>query len=229
MRERFGLNETSLLIVAASTHDPEERIVIEAFQNLRRDEAGSGQTARLLIAPRHPERFAETRALLDSSGLSWSLRSDEAKEEDKHAACVLLDSIGELRAVYPLARLVFVGGSIATAGGHNVLEPAEAGACIITGANTKNFAAIVNDFLEADALVQLPPLTPEQAPGALLRVFEELLHDDARRLEMIGRARAVVDRKRGATTRTVDRLWEMMNAKCKMQNEKNLIIESLIQ
>ena len=220
LRERFGLGSTSRLIVAASTHAPEERIVIEAFQKLRRNIAGAGQDLRLLMAPRHPERFAETRALLATSGLAWSRRSDVAKEEDKSSACILLDSIGELRAVYPLAQLVFVGGSIATAGGHNVLEPAEAGACIITGAHTKNFAAVIRAFLEADALVQLPSLSDEQAPEALARVLAELLADDTRRQEMTSRARAVVDRNRGATTRTVDRLWEMMKAEGRTPNEQ---------
>jgi len=209
LRARFGLGSASRLIVAASTHAPEERIVIEAFQKLRRDASDTGEGPRLLIAPRHPERFAETRALLAASGLTWSRRSDAAKEEDKRSACILLDSIGELRAVYPLARLVFVGGSIAPAGGHNVLEPAAAGSCIITGAHTKNFSAVIRAFLETDALVQLPPLPDEQAPGALARVFAELLANNTHRLEMTSRARAVVDRNRGATRRTVDRLAKL--------------------
>lgn len=197
LRERFGLSQTSPLIIAASTHATEERIALEAFKQLRK--LREGRRARLLIAPRHPERFNEVAALLSSSGLKWSRRSEAPRDEDKASDAILLDSIGELRAAYTLASLVFVGGSIAPTGGHNVLEPAAAGACIITGAHTNNFAAIIKAFLERDALLQLPPLTAEQAPAELARVFAELLSDDARRRKMIVHAKEVLDENRGAT------------------------------
>jgi 3-deoxy-D-manno-octulosonic-acid transferase len=207
LRERFGLNQTRPLIVAASTHSPEERIMIEAFRLLRA--TPEGHDARLLLAPRHPERFEEAAALLSSSGLKWSRRSRAASAEDKTSDVVLLDSIGELRGVYPLARLVFVGGSIAQTGGHNVLEPAACGACVVTGAHTSNFTAIVNALLERDALVQLPPVTEEEAPRELSRALAGLLSDEARRGGMIERAKEVLDENRGATRYTADRVKEL--------------------
>lgn len=208
LRERFGIGQAVPLIVAASTHRTEERIAIEAFKRLRFTPEGS--RARLLLAPRHPERFDEAAALLSSSGLKWSRRSDAPGPEDRVCEAVLLDSIGELRAVYPLAALVFVGGSIAPTGGHNVLEPAASGACVITGAHTKNFAAIVHAFLERDALVQLPPLTEEEAVAELARVFRELLSDDARRQKMIEHAHEVLDENRGATGYTAERIAKLL-------------------
>ncbi|HKS28774.1 MAG TPA: 3-deoxy-D-manno-octulosonic acid transferase [Pyrinomonadaceae bacterium] len=211
LRERFGLSETGPLVVAASTHSPEERVTLEAFRMLRATQEGLG--ARLLLAPRHPERFEEVASLLASSGLSWSRRSLPARPDDKTSDVILLDSIGELRAVYPLARLVFVGGSIAETGGHNVLEPAASGACIITGAHTSNFTAIVNTFLERDALVQLPPLMEEEAPAELARVMSELLSDEARRHRMIERAKEVLDENRGATLYTADRIKELAESR----------------
>jgi 3-deoxy-D-manno-octulosonic-acid transferase len=157
----------------------------------------------LLIAPRHPERFNEVAALLERSGLSWVRRSASTQAHDKACDVVLLDSIGELRSVYPLAALVFVGGSIAPTGGHNVLEPATAARCIITGAHTFNFSSIMRDFLERDALVQLPALTEAEAPAMLAQTFRELLHDDERRRRTGERARAALEQSRGATDKTI--------------------------
>jgi 3-deoxy-D-manno-octulosonic-acid transferase len=149
LRSRFALDGSRPLLVAASTHAPEESLVVEAFKQLR---AVLPQLSpRLLIAPRHPERFAEIASLLDSSGLSWSRRTAEPSLRDETCDAILLDTVGELRAAYPLAELVFVGGSVAKTGGHNVLEPASAARCVVTGAYTFNFAEIVGDFVRRDA------------------------------------------------------------------------------
>jgi 3-deoxy-D-manno-octulosonic-acid transferase len=205
---RFHFEDGRPLVVAASTHSPEERIVLEAFKQLRA--MPGNDRVRLLIAPRHPERFNEAAALLDSSGFSWARRSSEPDASDAACDCVLLDTIGELRAVYTLADIVFVGGSIARAGGHNVLEPAAAPTCIVTGAHTANFAAIMRTFLEADALTQLPPLQEAEAPSALARVLGELLANDERRSMTRARARAVFEQNQGATERTVEALAQLI-------------------
>jgi 3-deoxy-D-manno-octulosonic-acid transferase len=206
---RFHLEGDRPLIVAASTHKPEESIMIEALKLLR--ETSSVAPPRLLIAPRHPERFNETAALLDSSGLTWTRRTSAEHESDAVCDCILLDSIGELRAVYDQASIVFVGGSLAHKGGHNVLEPAEVGACIVTGAHTANFKAIMDNFIESDALIQLPALSQAEAIIELARLFAELLSDEARRGSMGKRARAVVERNRGATARTIKLLAPILS------------------
>jgi 3-deoxy-D-manno-octulosonic-acid transferase len=210
LRARFRFDATRPLVVAASTHAPEERIVLDAFKQLRTT-PGNAQV-RLLIAPRHPERFAEVAALLDASGLRWSRRSEEQSQWDADCDVLLLDSIGELRAVYPLAEIVFVGGSVAPNGGHNILEPAAAGVCTVTGAHTFNFKAVVEAFLEAGALVQLPALSESEAPAALANVLGELLADDGRRKILGQQARAVLEQNRGATARTVELLAELFAA-----------------
>ena len=204
LRERFRFDGARPLVVAASTHSPEERVVLDAFKLLRA-EPGSGQV-RLLVAPRHPERFGEVGGLLDASGLRWARRSDVASPRDADCDVLLLDSIGELRAAYPLAEVVFVGGSIAPNGGHNILEPAAAGVCTLTGAHTFNFKAIVEAFLEAGALLQLPPLAAGAAPAALADALRELLADDGRRGDLGRRAREVLEQNRGATARTIELL-----------------------
>jgi 3-deoxy-D-manno-octulosonic-acid transferase len=219
LRQRFRLDGARPLIVAASTHSTEERITIDAFMLLR--SSPEGRTARLLIAPRHPERFDEVAALLSSCGLTWSRRSGAASEVDKESDVILLDSIGELRAVYPLARLVFVGGSLVPTGGHNVLEPAASGACIVTGAHTNNFAAIIDAFLERDALVQLPPLKEDEAAQALFAAFSGLLSDEARRQGLIERAGQVLNENRGATYYTAERVAKLLKAETEQQRARD--------
>lgn len=205
---RFNLGDERPLIVAASTHAPEERIALEAFKHLR---ASLPTPPRLLLAPRHPERFDEAASLLDSAGLAWARRSNSRSEDDRACDVILLDSIGELRAVYTLATIVFVGGSLARTGGHNVLEPAAAGACIITGAHTFNFTAIIQAFKEADALVQLPALAESEATGALAQAFLELLTNAERRKTLASNARAVCEQNRGATGRTIKLLAPLLS------------------
>lgn len=201
-RERFELHERPL-ILAASTHAPEEHIVLDAFKQIV---AKSATKPRLMIAPRHPERFAEVAAALDASGFRWVRRSAAQTPEDARSQVILLDSIGELRSVYALAPIVFVGGSIARTGGHNIIEPAAAGAAVITGAHTHNFQLIVETFLKADAIVQLPPQSDWKATLDLAKVISQLLADPTRRTELGARARELVNENRGATERTLQSL-----------------------
>jgi 3-deoxy-D-manno-octulosonic-acid transferase len=140
---------------------------------------------------------------LKASGLSWARRSDQPAARDSLSDVVLLDSIGELRSVFPLASIVFVGGSIAPVGGHNILEPAAAGACIVTGAHTENFDEIVRTFIARGAIIQLDPVREAEAARTLAEVFQNLLQNSGRRQELAGRAKAVVAENRGATARTM--------------------------
>jgi 3-deoxy-D-manno-octulosonic-acid transferase len=198
LRRRFAFDSNVPVILAASTHAPEEQIVLESIQRLRQK-----QPVRLLLAPRHPERFNEVAALLQKSGLSWTRRTNATEASDADASIVLLDTIGELPATYALAEIVFVGGSIVDKGGHNVLEPAAAGATVVTGAHTHNFHAIVDLMNEAGALVQLPALEDTAAGEELAYVFEKLLASPAEREELGRRAKQLVTTNQGAADRTI--------------------------
>jgi len=198
--DRFNLNDGRPALLAASTHDPEERIILESFKQLR--DAGFSGT-RLVIAPRHRERFNSVASLLKESGFSWARRSDSPSAADREADIILLDSIGELRTVFPLATVVFVGGSIAPIGGHNVLEPAESGACIVTGPHTGNFDEIVRTFTSRDALVQIEQQQNGAMGKTLSEVFANLLTDTARRNELGAKGKALIEENRGATVRTI--------------------------
>ena len=208
LRERFGLDGRRPLVVAASTHAPEERVALEAYRLIT--DSNVKTRPRLLLAPRHPERFGEVASMLEASGLSWSRRSARPDESDADCDVILLDSIGELRAAYPLASVVFVGGSVAPVGGHNILEPALAARPVVTGAHTSNFKAIVETFLEHEALVQLPDTEVAEAASALAHSLRDLLEDDAKRLRAGERARLVLEQNRGATARTISLLAPIM-------------------
>lgn len=198
LRARFACDKSVPLILAASTHAPEEEIILESIQKLRQK-----QPVRLMLAPRHPERFNEVASLLQKSGLTWTRRTNAPSPNDASATVVLLDTIGELPATYELADIVFVGGSIVDKGGHNVLEPAAAGATVVTGAHTHNFHAIVDLMNEAGALVQLPALEGAVASDELAYVFEKLLSDPAEREELGRRAKQLITANRGAADRTI--------------------------
>lgn len=198
LRRQFGFTNDRPLIVAASTHEPEETICLSAFRELRQ----SQPAARLLVAPRHPDRFNDVADLLSNSGFAFARRSAAPSPEDLSADLVLLDSIGELRAVYPLATVAFVGGSIAAHGGHSVIEPAADGVCTITGPHMQNFAAVTKALRDQDALIELR-LTGEPA-AELAQVISEMLADERRRTAIGQRAKRVCDENRGATERTLD-------------------------
>jgi 3-deoxy-D-manno-octulosonic-acid transferase len=209
LRERYSITPDEPLIIAASTHWPEETWVLEAFKEIWKSSAAN--LPRLMIAPRHPERFDEVAAVIQKSGFTWTRRTEAETPGDKSAEVILLDSIGELRVVYPLAEIVFVGGSLIPHGGQSVFEPAAAGKAIITGPHTANFDAAVKEFLEKDALVQLPRVHDKKVVSELADIFNELLSDVDRRNLLGSRAREVIDHNRGAVDRTIEYLAPLLN------------------
>lgn len=213
IRGRFGLTQNQRLIVAASTHAPEEKIAIDAYRIIR--ESFPDRRVRLLVAPRHPERFDEVAALLQASGFSWSRRSAAPRPEDQASEVILLDSIGELRSTLSLADVAFIGGSIAPHGGHNVLEAAAQGVCVVTGAHTKNFEAITKALLAEDALAQLPEVSFTEAPAELASILSKILKDDARRRAMAQSALAVCEQNRGATERTIAAITKLLDTRAR--------------
>jgi len=199
-RERFGIDGSRPLIVAASTHEPEEKWVLDSLKGIL------GDKARLIIAPRHPERFDDVGNLLRRSGYKIARRSDKASQADKTAAVILLDSIGELRGIYPLAEIVFVGGSLIPHGGQNVLEPAAAGRPIVIGWSTFNFAKIVEEFATQNAVVRLEETEVRSIAAMLAKAFSTLLSDENARAKLGSAGRAIIEANRGATADTVSHL-----------------------
>ena len=182
--------------------------MLESFKQLR-----TAQPVRLMIAPRHPERFNEVASLIQNSGLSWARRTNVAEASDRDAALILLDTIGELPAMYGLAAVVFVGGSIIDRGGHNVLEPAAAGTAVVTGAHTHNFHAIVNLMAEAGALVQLPQVDGmSMAVPQITKALAELLSSLEARAELGRRAKQLVSENQGTADKTIKLISPLLTA-----------------
>lgn len=199
LKTRFKLDHQVPVLLAASTHNPEEKLLLESFRELKKS-----QPLRLILAPRRPESFNDVAILLKQSGLKWARRTDAPQPDDVDAEVILLDTIGELPATYSLATIVFVGGSLIDRGGHNVLEPASAGVCVVTGAYTHNFHAIVQLLTEAEALVQLPPFANGEVTEELTNVFRLLLTDQEKCRTIGKRAQQLVIDNHGATARTLD-------------------------
>ncbi|MCC6825653.1 MAG: 3-deoxy-D-manno-octulosonic acid transferase [Acidobacteria bacterium] len=202
-RTRFGISADAPLILAASTHEPEEKWILDAFKAVWKSQ--HVKLPRLMLVPRHPERFEAVTELLRTTGFSFVRRSEAASARDKTAEIILLDSIGELRAAYPLAEIVFVGGSLIKHGGQSIFEPAAYGKAIVTGPYTSNFAAAVEEFLSKDALVQLPRIKGEPV-DELADVFAALLSDQGRRMMLGSNALTTMNTNRGASERTLEYL-----------------------
>lgn len=201
--QRFGLSLSSQLIVAGSTAPGEEDLLLASLREVRGHRGLEG--TRLLIAPRHPERFNEVARLVSGSGFSCARRSDSlspgrrdstqmssAGGASLEADVVLLDTIGELALAYRFATVVFVGGSLVPRGGHNVIEPAAFAKPIIVGPHTENFRQIVSEFARAGALVQV-------GPEALALELIRLLEDPNEAYAMGQRAKNILKANRGAT------------------------------
>ncbi len=193
-------------LVAGSTLDGEETALLEAWPRL----LAADPNFVMVLAPRHPERFAAVTALLVGSGVSWIKRSDwkgkpASSIDPFHAGqIILLDTIGELASVYSLASVAFIGGSLVPAGGHNPLEPAQFGVPIVMGPHYANFRAITDD-LRAHNAIRIAP------KEGLAKTLIELTgnHEDAQKLGE--RARQVFDEQAGATARSLKALREVLH------------------
>jgi 3-deoxy-D-manno-octulosonic-acid transferase len=193
------------LIVAGSTHEGEEKILIEVLRLIRR-KSGMEQT-RLLLAPRHPERFSAVAQLVEQSGFSIRRRTD-GSGHDSGADVLLLDTVGELAAVYRFATVAFVGGTLVRHGGHSILEPAMYSKAIVIGPSMENFRQIAEDFRARGAVRQISageengPLQIQQ----LLDVFLQLLQNAKEREELGNAALSYLEMNRGATKRTSEKI-----------------------
>jgi 3-deoxy-D-manno-octulosonic-acid transferase len=188
------------LIVAGSTLDGEEPMLLEAWPEMLAAEPNLA----MVLAPRHPERFAVVADLLERSGFPWRKRSSLGDEALVPGEIVLLDSIGELASVYSLASVAFVGGSLAAAGGHNPLEPAQFGVPVVIGEHYANFRSIVEAMQSQDAI----SITPSDK---LTEVIVSLLLGHKEAGTMGERGHRVFEEQAGATARTVTALREILS------------------
>lgn len=209
-RERFGVAPEAPLIIAASTHAPEEKWLLAVLREVRK--SSSDNLPRLMIAPRHPERFDEVAGMIKNIAFSYVRRSSPTSPTDKTVEVILLDSIGELRAALPLAEIVFVGGSLIPHGGQSIFEPAAAGKAIVTGPHTANFDAAVKEFLAQNALVQISKASEDAIP-ILSAEFSRLLANTDERQRLGRNALTVMQQKSGAVDKTLEYLRPLLESR----------------
>jgi 3-deoxy-D-manno-octulosonic-acid transferase len=196
LRERFGAMTAGRRVwVAASTHEGEEVLVLDALDALR----GRWPDLLLVLVPRHPQRFDAVAALLDRRGLAWQRRSAlvDGAVCDRATAVLLGDTMGELRAWYGVAEIAFVGGTLVPRGGHSPLEAMPFGTPVVSGPHVFNFAEVFGALRAADAVCQVADAS------ALAPALQTLLADPAAARALGERARAWHDGQRGAGARSV--------------------------
>ena len=146
-----GIDPNSdVVFLAGSTQEPEEEYALNVFETLQND----WPNLKLVLVPRHPERFEAVAQLLDERRVDWMRRTQlDSQPEQKGKRILLVDCVGELGAWWGVSKIAFVGGSMGTRGGQNMLEPAAFGAAVSFGPNTKNFRDIVDLLLQNEAAV----------------------------------------------------------------------------
>ena len=198
LRESFTHSGAEPILVCGSTLEDEEGSLLSTFRNI----LANHPKAVMILAPRHPERVAEVADLVEKLGFRMWRRSLWSGES-LAGSVFLVDSIGELAALYSLATVAFVGGSLVPRGGHNILEPALYGVPIVTGNHYENFRDVVNFFASRHA-VRIVGL------AELPLVFMELIENGDERATLGRNALAALASQRGATDRTVVALLQLM-------------------
>jgi len=192
-RRELRIDAHRPVVVAGSTHPGEEEALLLAFLRLRRE----FPDLLLILAPRHPDRLAAVEAVISGKGLSAVRRSALVRRQEEAKEVLLLDTVGELSALYALGSVTFVGGSLVPKGGHNLLEPALHGRPILFGPHMENFAEASAFFVERGAAIQVND--GEELAWQLAR----LLRDPAARDRMGKAALEALAAHRGACERTI--------------------------
>ncbi len=189
------------LIVAGSTHEDEEKTLFDTLHLIRK--APGLEATRILIAPRHAERFAAVAEQAKQRGFKVQRRSQAS---DSEADVMVLDTYGELATAYQFATVVFVGGTLIPHGGQSIMEPALYAKPIVVGPSMQNFG--VAEFVERGGVAQIAATeTDKEAQKAqLAEQFIRLLNDENARTAMGEVARSIFERSKGATQFTVDRI-----------------------
>ncbi|WP_125486455.1 3-deoxy-D-manno-octulosonic acid transferase [Edaphobacter aggregans] len=198
---RANLPTDAAVVVCGSTLDGEERMLLDAWPTVLAAEP----RAFMVLAPRHPDRFATVETLIAERGFS----TQKASEFGQHPVSVLpgsvflLDTIGDLASIYSLGTLAFVGGSLIPSGGHNPLEPAQFGVPVLVGPSFQNFREIVDAMQSSDAIRIVPA-------EALAATIVDMLRHTSEAQSMGEHGRAVFEAQSGATPRTIEALLKLL-------------------
>ena len=189
------------VLVAGSTHEADENVVIPAFVELLK----SLPDALLILVPRHPERFTRTIQQAKAAGLRTELRS-QGESCSEAAQCFVIDSIGELMTYYACGDVAFVGGSMGEQGGHNALEPAALGKPVLLGPNMDNAREIASQLLQCKAALRV------NDQQDFCQTAEKILVDGTLRDSMGQAGRALVEKNRGALDLTMEAIGKLLKS-----------------
>jgi len=197
LRLRWGRNRA--VLVAGSTHEADDNVVISAFVELLK----TLPDALLILVPRYPERFTRTTQLARAAGLQTEVYSEgEACTEE--ARCFVVDTIGELMTYYACADVAFVGGSMGEQGGHNALEPAALGKPVLFGPNMDNAKEIASHLLQCKAARLVNNQRDFQ------QTAEQILTDGVLRDSMGQAGRSLVEKNKGALDLTLKAIEKLL-------------------
>jgi 3-deoxy-D-manno-octulosonic-acid transferase len=193
LKQQASVNGQPVIWIAASTHQGEDEIILDAFTQLRRkyDRA----SLLLILVPRHPERFERVGQLCESRGYNIAYRSQ--KKITSTMDILLGDTMGELMLLFGASDIAFMGGSLVPNGGHNFIEPAAWGLPLLSGEHLFNFTEVSQLMLEADAL-QITANANE-----LASTLELLIENHAMREQRGDNALRVAMENRGALDKTL--------------------------
>jgi len=235
-RELAAIGSDEVVFLAGSTQKEEETLAIQVYREL----SWEFPRLRLIIVPRHPERFDEVAEMLNESQLAWRRRSELSNQTDvsqdrggrkdqtleketepslsrspqTSPPIILVDTVGELSAWWGVAHIALVGGSFGSRGGQNMLEPAGYGAAVCFGPNTWNFRDIVAHLLKANAAVVVHDL------DELRQFVRRCLEDPQYVLGLGENARNLILAHRGATQRTIAQLQRLLEPSCTVVSQR---------
>ncbi len=202
------------ILVAGSTHRGEEEIILNTYEIIKK----SMRDLKLIIAPRHPERFSEVEKILKRKRFNFIRRTElpilsqydsfpgsQSTGNGQQADVILLDTIGELFQVFSKAAVVFIGGSLVPVGGHNILEPAYWGKPVVFGPHMENFP-VASEFLREGAALML-----KDSKGVTTAI-KDLLKDNKKAEQMGQKAKAIIDSNTGAVEKALDLVRSFLGA-----------------
>ncbi len=188
----MGLNADDEILVAGSTHRSEEEYVLNAFRAVRENHP----KAKLVIAPRETLRTREVIGICSSSGFKVGTRTELQKNPSTENDIVIVDTVGELGRIYSIGTVIYVGGTLVTHGGHNILEPAAHGKAIIIGYHMENFKETHALFKSRNACITV------NSPEELVEETKKLFDDPERRKQLEEETLKIIHENRGAARKS---------------------------
>jgi 3-deoxy-D-manno-octulosonic-acid transferase len=196
LSEKLSITEQDKVVIAGSTHHPEEKIMLNCYRKLVED----FENLKLILVPRHIERTEQIIREAKNQGFQafkFSQLGKKDKNVNSQPRLIVVDVMGKLKLMYSLATVVFIGGSLAKIGGHNMIEPAFFAKPIIFGPYVFNFQSLAEQLLKAHASYMV------KDQDELLDRMRYLLKNRQMRLKLGQNAKKITQKSKGATNKNI--------------------------